>query len=49
LNLTSEHHLFVNNSFDYARNIRPYTSEIQVLNNQELIPVKVTNVSKVKF
>ncbi|EXX79803.1 uncharacterized protein OCT59_015890 [Rhizophagus irregularis] len=46
LNLTSEHHLFVNGSFDYAHNIRPNDSQIQILYKDELIPVRVTNVSK---
>ncbi|CAI2185555.1 2397_t:CDS:2 [Funneliformis geosporum] len=46
LYLTSEHHVFIDNAFDYARNIRPHTSQIHVLENGESISVKVTNVSK---
>ncbi|CAG8529953.1 17110_t:CDS:2 [Dentiscutata erythropus] len=43
--LTPEHHIFINNNFDYAKNICPYSSKIQVLIGTQLVQVQVENVS----
>ncbi|RIB24822.1 AIG1 family-domain-containing protein [Gigaspora rosea] len=43
--LTPEHHIIINNNFDYAKNICPYTSKIQVLIGTQLVQVHVEDVS----
>ncbi|CAG8507336.1 9916_t:CDS:2 [Cetraspora pellucida] len=43
--LTPDHHIFINNYFDYAKNVQPYSAQLHVLSGARMIPVRVANVS----
>ncbi|CAG8543871.1 4073_t:CDS:2 [Acaulospora morrowiae] len=45
--LTPDHHIFFNGALDYAKNIIPNISKINVLHNNRMVPANVTKVRTV--